>query len=78
MASTLMGHLDPHGSTDRAITRQCTATWHDLQLLSLRAVLNIVTRYLSDPTDRAAIAEEITALVSTNGSETPLGAHHYG
>lgn len=43
----------------------------------LGAVVEIVTRYLPDPKERAAIAEEINALISTNGPETPLGAHSY-
>jgi hypothetical protein len=36
-----------------------------------------VTRYLPDPSDRQVIAEEIHALVSTHGTETPLCARHY-
>ncbi len=43
----------------------------------LGAVVEIVTRYLPDLKARAAIAEEINALISTNGPETPLGAHSY-
>ena len=43
----------------------------------MRAVLGVVTHYLPDPADRAAITEEITALISMNGPETPIGAHHY-
>jgi len=46
-------------------------------LALMRAVLGVVTHYLPDPADRASIAEEITALISMNGPETPIGAHHY-
>ncbi len=57
------------------LAREMLTTEEALTLMS--AVVDVVTRYLPDPTDRAAIAEEITALVSTNGPETPLGAHSY-
>lgn len=40
------------------------------------AVVEIVTRYLPDPKDRAAIAEELASLMN-NGPETPIGAHSY-
>lgn len=40
------------------------------------AVVDIVSRYLPDPKDRAGIAEEIHALMN-NGPETPIGAHSY-
>jgi hypothetical protein len=44
----------------------------------MRAMVAIVTRFLPDPKDRAAIAEELHALISTNDPEMPLGAHSYG
>lgn len=43
----------------------------------LGAVVDIVTRYLPDPKDRAALAEDIATLISANGPEMPLGAHSY-
>jgi len=43
----------------------------------MRAVVAIVTRYLPDPKAQAAIAEELHALISTNGPEMPLGAHSH-
>lgn len=43
----------------------------------LGTVVDIVTRYLPDPKDRAAIAEDIAALIATSGPEMPLGAHRY-
>jgi hypothetical protein len=41
------------------------------------AMVAIVTTYLPDPNDRAAIAEELHALISSPRPETPLGTHHY-
>lgn len=41
------------------------------------AVVEIVRRYLPDPKARTAIAEEINALIDTNGPEAPMGAHSY-
>lgn len=41
------------------------------------AIVEIVGRYLPDPKARMAIAEELSALIDTNGSETPVGAHSY-
>jgi hypothetical protein len=46
-------------------------------LTLVESIVAVVTRYLPDPSDRQAIAEEIHALVSTAGTETPLGARHY-
>jgi hypothetical protein len=43
----------------------------------MAAVIEIVTRYLPDPKDRAGIAEEMHALMN-NGPETPVGAHSFG
>ena len=43
----------------------------------LQAMVAIVIRYVPDPNDRQAIAEEVHALISTD-PETPLGAHTYG
>lgn len=42
----------------------------------MHAMVAIVTRYIPDPKDRAAIAEEMHALLN-NGPETPIGAHSY-
>ena len=42
----------------------------------MHAMAAIVTRYVPDPTDRQAIAEEVHALLSTD-PETPFGAHSY-
>lgn len=42
------------------------------------AMVAIVTKYLPDPKDRAAIAEDINVLISTHSQERPIGAHHYG
>jgi len=42
----------------------------------VHTMVAIVIRYLPDPNDRAAIAEELHALIN-NGPETPLGAHSY-
>jgi translation elongation factor EF-G len=46
-------------------------------LALMQAVVSIVTRYLPDPIDRQALADEIYALMST-GPETPIGARSYG
>lgn len=42
----------------------------------MHAVVAIVTHYLPDPKEQAAVAEELHALISTNGPEMPLGTHH--
>ncbi|MGI8403704.1 MAG: hypothetical protein ACR2OE_02845 [Thermomicrobiales bacterium] len=58
------------------LAREIITTEEAMSLM--RAVVAIVTRYLPDPKDRVAIAEELHALISTNGPEIPLGAHCYG
>jgi hypothetical protein len=42
----------------------------------MRAMVAIVTRYIPDPKDRAAIVEEVHALMN-HGPETPIGAHSH-
>ncbi len=49
----------------------------DEAMALVHAMAAIVTRYLPDPNDQAAIAEELHALINNNGPETPLGAHSY-
>jgi translation elongation factor EF-G len=49
----------------------------DEAMALVHAVVAIVTRYLPDPKDQTAIAEELHALIATSGPEMPLGAHRY-
>jgi hypothetical protein len=49
----------------------------DEAMALVRAMVAIVTNYLPDPNDRAAIAEELHALISSQSTETPLGASSF-
>jgi hypothetical protein len=48
----------------------------DEAMALVHAMVAIVTKYLPDPNDRAAIAEELHALISSSRPETPLGTHY--
>jgi hypothetical protein len=43
----------------------------------VRAMVAIVTNYLPDQKDRAAIAEELNALIDTSGPQMPFSTHRY-
>ncbi len=56
------------------LAREIITTEEAMSLM--RAMVSIVTRYIPDPKDRAAIVEEVHALMN-NGPETPIGAHSH-
>ena len=49
----------------------------DEAMTLVHAMVAIVTKYLPDPNDRAAIAEELHILICHQNSETPLGASSF-
>lgn len=49
----------------------------DEALALVRAMIMIVSHYVPDPKARAAIAEELHALMSSQSTEAPLGAHRF-
>ncbi len=49
----------------------------DEAMALVRAMVAIVSNYLPDPNDRAAIAEELHALINSQSNETPLGASSF-
>jgi hypothetical protein len=50
----------------------------DEALALVRAMIAIVSTYLPDPQIQAAIAENLHALISSQSTEAPLGAHRFG
>lgn len=49
----------------------------DEAMALVRAMVAIVTKYLPNPQDRAAVAEELHALISDQNDGTPLGGSSY-